>query len=223
MTTKIIKNEQWSVKQLMQKISNKEIRKPKYQRKKKWDTLPKKKKNSSPNVKAYIEFLYETENSVHAITFGQKSYSNSLVYSNIDGNNRINAIKHFMDRPFDIFSEYLKDLFKIFDAINSENILEIKKTFESLSYDQIIKMKTPSKFFRNVDKRKLFEEIRSEEDNIEEEVEKIQKQLMINGKDYFDETVKINVNLFEGYNTDELCKTFEDINKYNSKLTALNY
>ena len=42
---------------------------------------------------------------------------------------------------------------------------------------------------------------------------------MINGKDNFDSTVKINVNIFEGYNTDELCKTFEDINKYNSKLT----
>ena len=42
---------------------------------------------------------------------------------------------------------------------------------------------------------------------------------MLNESDCFDNTVKINVNLFEGYNTDELCKTFEDINKYNSKLT----
>ena len=42
---------------------------------------------------------------------------------------------------------------------------------------------------------------------------------MINESDCFDDIVKINVNLFEGYNTDELCKTFEDINKYNSKLT----
>ena len=42
---------------------------------------------------------------------------------------------------------------------------------------------------------------------------------MINEKNCFDSTVKINVNIFEGYNTDELCKTFEDINKYNSKLT----
>ncbi len=44
MTDKIIKNEQWSVKQLIAKIDNRELIKPKFQRKKKWDTLPKKKK-----------------------------------------------------------------------------------------------------------------------------------------------------------------------------------
>jgi hypothetical protein len=218
MTDKRIKNEQWSVKELISKIDNKEITKPKFQRKKKWDTHPKK-KNSSPNDYAYIRFLFDTENSVHAITFGQETNSQRLFYSNIDGNNRINAIKHFMDRPFEIFNEYLDDLFKIFDKINSENIIKIKDIFKSLSYEQIIKMKTPSKFFRTENIRDLFEEIRVEEDSIEQEVEQIQKHLMINGKDYFDSAVKINVNLFEGYNTDELCKTFEDINKYNSKLT----
>ena len=217
MTDKRIKNEQWSVKQLISKIDNKDITKPKFQRKKKWDTLPK--KNSSPNDYAYIKFLYDTENSVHAITFGQESNSKGIIYSNIDGNNRINAIKHFMDRPFEIFSEYLDDLFKIFDGINSENILKIKDIFKSLSYKQIIKMKTPAKFFRQENKYPLFEEIREKEEDIEQEVEKIQKKLMLNESDCFDDTVKINVNLFEGYNTDELCKTFEDINKYNSKLT----
>ena len=80
-------------------------------------------------------------------------------------------------------------------------------------------MKTPARFFRQEKKYPLFEEIREKEESIEQEVEKIQKKLMINESDYFDDTVKINVNLFEGYNTDELCKTFEDINKYNSKLT----
>lgn len=217
MTNKRIKNEQWSVKQLISKIDNKEITKPKFQRKKKWDSLPK--KNSSPNDYAYIKFLYDTENSVHAITFGQESNSQRIFYSNIDGNNRINAIKHFMDKPFEIFGEYLDNLFKIFDDINSKNILKIKEIFKSLSYNQIIKMKTPAKFFREENKYELFEEIRSKEAAIEENVEKIQTKLMINESDYFDSTVKINVNLFEGYNTDELCKTFEDINTYNSKLT----
>ena len=220
MTSKRIKNEQWSVKQLISKINNKEITKPKFQRKKKWTTLPK--KNCCPNDYAYIKFLYDTENSVHAITFGQESHSQCIFYSNIDGNNRINAIKHFIDKPFEIFSKYLVDLFKIFDDIESKNISkikEIKEIFKSLSYDQIIKMKTPAKFFRLEKKYELFEEIHSKEAVVEQEVEKIQEMLMINGNDHFDTTVKINVNLFEGYTTDELCKTFEDINKYNSKLT----
>ena len=218
MTDKRIKNEQWSVKQLISKIDNKDITKPKFQRKKKWDIFPKKNK-SSPNELDYIKFLYDTENSVHAITFGQESASHRIFYSNIDGNNRINAIKHFMDRPFEIFSEYLKALFDIFDKINSENILKIKEIFNKLSYEQIIKMKTPAKFFRQEDKRELFEEIRVQEEAIEQEVEKIQKKILVNRTDYFESTVKINVNLFEGHNTDELCKTFEDINKYNSNLT----
>ena len=108
MTDKIIKNEQWSVKQLISKINNKEITKPKFQRKRKWDILPQ--KNSTPNEQSYIKFLFDTENSVHAITFGQETNTQSIYFSNIDGNNRINAIKHFIDKPFDIFYEYLTDL-----------------------------------------------------------------------------------------------------------------
>ena len=37
MTNKIIKNEQWYIKNLISKINNNEIYKPKYQRKRKWN------------------------------------------------------------------------------------------------------------------------------------------------------------------------------------------
>jgi hypothetical protein len=219
MTDKRIKNEQWSVKQLISKIDNKEIKKPKYQRKKKWDTLPK--KNSSPNDYAYITFLYDTENSVHAITFGQDSNSERIFYSNIDGNNRINAIKHFMDRPFEIFSEYLDDLKNYIDTLdlsNEDNDL-LKDIFYNLSYNQIMNFKYNKYFNENEHKELYNSKLKIHRDDFEPHIEKIQKKLMINESDNFDSTVKINVNLFEGYNTDELCKTFEDINKYNSKLT----
>jgi hypothetical protein len=56
MTDKIIKNEQWSVKQLISKIDNNEIIKPKFQRKKKWDALPKP-KGDTPNNYSYIKFM----------------------------------------------------------------------------------------------------------------------------------------------------------------------
>lgn len=85
---KHIKNEQWTVKQLISKVNNNEIIKPKYQRKKKWDIEPIKRNTHKPNEKQFIQFLYETNNSVHAITFG-KNENNTL--TNIDGNNRINA------------------------------------------------------------------------------------------------------------------------------------
>lgn len=219
MTDKRIKNEQWSVKQLIAKVDNKEIHKPKFQRKKKWDTLPK--KNSSPNDYAYIKFLYDTENSVHAITFGQESNSKSVFYSNIDGNNRINAIKHFMDRPFEIFSEYLTDLKLYIDTLDlqdeDKNVLKI--IFDELTYNQIMNFKYNKYFNENKLEDLYNSKLKIHRDDFEPHIEKIQEKLRVNGNDNFDSTVKINVNLFEGYNTDELCKTFEDINKYNSKLT----
>jgi hypothetical protein len=219
MTDKTIKNEQWSVKQLITKIDNRELIKPKFQRKKKWDTLPK--KNSSPNDYAYIKFLYDTENSVHAITFGQESNSKSIFYSNIDGNNRINAIKHFMDRPFEIFSEYLTDLKVYIDTLDlqDEDKNLLKKIFDELSYNQIMNFKYNKYFIENKLTDLYNSKLKIHRDDFEPHIEKIQENLKVNGTDNFDSTVKINVNLFEGYNTDELCKTFEDINKYNSKLT----
>ena len=219
MTDKYIKNEQWSVKQLISKINNKEISKPQFQRKKKWDVLPT--KNSTPNDYSYIKFLYDTENSVHAITFGQESNSQSLCFSNIDGNNRINCIKNFIDKPFRIFGEYLEDLNKYIDSIElkTETKILLKKIFSELSYNEIMYFKY-NKYFIENDYTILYNtKLKIYRDEFELYIENIQEKLKVNGTDYFDTTVKINVNLFEGYNTDELCKTFEDINKYNSKLT----
>ena len=136
MTDKRIKNEQWCVKELISKINNQEISKPKFQRKRKWDILPK--NDSTPNEKAYIQFLYDTENSVHAITFGQETTSKKICFSNIDGNNRINAIKHYIDKPFEIFNEYLDDLKVLLDL--SKRFKRI--TLTSLIIERINKIKT---------------------------------------------------------------------------------
>lgn len=219
MTDKRIKNEQWSVKELISKINNQDISKPKFQRKRKWDITPKNENN--PNEKYYIQFLFDTENSVHAITFGQETNSQKICYSNIDGNNRINAIKHFIDRPFDLFDEYL---YELINAINKFDLSqEDKKTlidiFNNLSYTEIMNFKY-NLFFNKNGYASLYPRIQIYRDLIGDKlIEDIQTNLKIKNSENFDSAVKINVNLFEGYNTDELCKTFEDINKYNSKLT----
>ena len=128
MTDKNIKNEQWYVKDLISKILNKKISKPKFQRRKKWNIMPSNVNN--PNEHSYIKFLFKTKNSVHAITFGQETSSNSVTFSNIDGNNRINAIQHFMTKPFEIFPYYLDDLFKLLDTIGGDNVVKIKEHFK---------------------------------------------------------------------------------------------
>lgn len=219
MTDKRIRNEQWYVKELVSRISKCDIIKPKFQRKQKWDITFK--KESIPNEQSYIQFLFDTHNSVDAITFGNDMINNKMIYSNIDGNNRINAIMHFTNRPFDLFPHYLKHLFNLLDTVHTTEteMKEIKQVFCEMSYSDIIGIKTPDRYFRQVKKSMLYAKIRDINTDIEDEVEKIQELLKINGEKEFDTNVKVNVNIFEGYTTDELCKVFVDINKYNSKLT----
>ncbi len=221
MTGKRIKNEQWEVKHLVNKIKQGEIIKPKFQRKKKWDILPK--KTISPNEKDYINFLYETFNSVHAITFGENLSNGPQTYTNIDGNNRINAICHFMERPFDIYSEYLNDLFTFIDEnIKDKEInKKIKNIFLNISYNNLMLFKYNKFFIDNGEEELYKNHLQKLRDYAEPIIEEIQNKLMINRSDRFDTNVKINVNLFEGYSTEELCKIFEDINKFNTKLAEI--
>ena len=221
---KKIRIEQWSVKELIHKIDNNEISKPRFQRKKKWDKHPTKRKNDSnppnPNEREYIEFLYETENSVHPITFGQETTSLKICFSNIDGNNRINALKYFVVKPFKIFPEYLEDIEALINSLDlsKEDKETLQDIFKNLSYNEIINFKYRTYFNEN-GHADLYKKIQIHRDTFEPIEEKLKTRLKIRGEDNFDTCVKINENLFEGYTTDELCKTFEDINKYNTKLT----
>lgn len=223
MTDKRVKNEQWYVKELINKVNNKDIFKPKFQRKRKWTIRPEKTgaKKSIPSEKTYIEFLFKTINSVDAISFGQSSKDGKIIYSNIDGNNRINAITHFMNKPFEIFNDYLNDLIEFIDELDLDQEIKIKliEIFKNLSYNTIINFKY-NKYFIEIGLKDLYQnKLKIYRDEFEVEIEKIQKMLKIKGEENFDTNVKINANIFEGYTHDELCNIFEDINKYTSKLT----
>jgi hypothetical protein len=220
MINKRIKNEQWCVKELIDKINNQEIFKPQFQRKKKWDIQPK--RENTPNIKNYIKFLLETENSVHAITFGQDTTSHKIRYSNIDGNNRINAINLFVNEPLKVFPEYLEDIKNFIDTlsldINDKNTF--KNFFEEISYNDLMNFKYRL-FFKDKGHEEFYKKIKTYREDFEDQelIEKLQTKLKTIKGDNFDASVKINVNLFEGHNTDELSKLFEDINKYSSTLT----
>ena len=214
MTEKIIKNEQWYVKILASKVTNNEIFKPKFQRKRKWDLLPK--KENIPSEKKYIEFLYYTYNSVHAITFGQDH--NKL--SNIDGNNRINAIIHFLEEPFVLFPEKIVNLILFIKNTINENIAnEVEKIITKMRYDELMTFKYKSYFIEKGYDDLYNNHLRNIRDEIEELFDDLIDNMKINGKDRFDNDVIINVNIFIGYSTEELAEIFGGINKYNSGLT----
>ena len=218
---KRVKNEQWSIKDFMSDLHNGKIIKPRFQRKKKWEVLPG--KNRNPNEKEYIEFLFKTENSVHPITFGKTEH----VYSNIDGNNRINAIEHFMRAPFEVFPDHLKELDTFINNIQNqeekykldkEEKEKLKAIFRELSYNEIISFKY-HKYFRNNGNEELYlNKLKQYRDDFEPVIEKTQNKLKLKNDSNFDKVV-INVNIFEEYTTDELCNIFESINKYSTRLT----
>jgi hypothetical protein len=206
---------------LLCKIKNNEIYKPKFQRKRKWNILPDKKDNA-PSEKKYIQFLYDTHHSVHPITFGVISGLNS----NIDGNNRINALAHFMDKPFEIFLEYLLEIIHFIDKnfTDVDIISKIQTGFKTINYDTLMSFKYNKDFFNNkfaFDNDFYDKWLKLKRDEFEDLIECLQKKLKINGEDRFDTTVHVSANLFEGYSTEELCKTFEDINKYNSNFPEI--
>ena len=221
MTDKNVKNEQWTVKTLIAKINNGEISKPQFQRKRKWSIIPDPKNEKTPNDKYYIQFLFNTENSVHAITFGQDPTSSGIYFSNIDGNNRINAIMRFMETPFKTFNTHLDELKMFIDGLTNLELADkesLKQIFSTMSYYEIMHFKY-QKYFKDHNHDSLYDKIKIHRDEFEPVIEKLQAKLTIRDREHFDTNVKINVNIFEGYNTDELNKTFEDINKYSGNLT----
>ena len=218
-----VKNEQWYVKDLIGKIKKSDIIKPKYQRKKKWDLQPK--KESNPDIRSYIEFLFQTKNSIHAITFGQTAKNNKIVYTNIDGNNRINAISKFVENPFEIFPEYLEELKEKLIIINKKEIDQfligqLLAIFKRISYKNILDAFDVEDLLKTLGEEEFFNNYI--ENNCDTAIQKFLKNIRKKFKPddvNFNNDILINVNLFNGYNTDELCKIFEDINKFNSRLT----
>ncbi len=216
MTDKHIKNENWYIKTLVSKVKTNEIYKPKYQRKRKWELFPNSKKENVPSEKKYIEFLYDTYNSVHAITFGVDKFK----LSNIDGNNRINAIVHFVDEPLSLFPEKLYKLKEFITSNIDKNIAdEIEKIMIKMSYEELMLFKY-NKYFIEKGLNDLYNtHLKKLRDELEPYFDELINSMKINNKDRFDNDVQINVNIFTGYTTEELAEVFGKINQYNSGLT----
>ena len=74
-------------------------------------------------------------------------------------------------------------------------------------------------FFKDKYQQLYDEHLKIMRDDLEPLFDELIEQMKINNVDRFDETVKINVNLFLGYTTEELADVFSKINQYNSGLT----
>ena len=216
---KNVKNDQWSVKLLASKVENHEIIKPKYQRKRKWDELPK--KETFPSEKNYILFLLDTYNSVHAITFGQSIGTNGLELSNVDGNNRINAILHYLKEPFCLFPEKLDDILLLIKnkVDDKTSFCKIEGIIKNMTYCEVLEFKY-NKYFIEKGAGDIYNtHLKNIRDEMEPYFDTLASNMKINNKDRFDTDVKINVNIFEGYTIEEMADKFRAMNSFDTKMT----
>jgi hypothetical protein len=79
-----------------------------------------------------------------------------------------------------------------------------------------------NKFFEEIGEKVFYNEyLKNKRDEFEPYFEDLIRYLKISNGDRFDTNVKININLFENYTTEELNSLFGEINKYNNVLTEI--
>lgn len=212
----------FSPREIQELIKLKQLIKPKYQRKKKWSIFFKKK--TIPNIKDYIKFLYINTFSFDIITLSSQIKNNKQIYINIDGNNRINAICHFLNNPLKIFPEYLEKFLKFSKSKlkNEEEVKKIKEYMEKLNYCDIINFSW-SKNFKNFDEDLYKNKLGNGDlirDDGEEYIDNIKNNLKI-GNLRFDDIVRIPVAICKNYKISDLIKIFVDINEANTSMTPI--
>ncbi len=225
-----ISNDKWTVGGLLKNKKN--IIKPKFQRKKWWTVQPVINGKPKPNYREYIDFLFDTKNTIDPISFGEENKiinGESITrYVNVDGNNRINAIITFMQTPLIIYPEYLKPFSELLDTFVIKNIIttQDKEKFihflTNLDYEKLSRLKHfKSLYEKNQEIKTILNKITNidERDNIELAIFAIQKELLFDNNDNFDQTVIINVNIFKKATFEELCMIFQNINKHNHCLS----
>ena len=216
-----VTNTSWSVEKLILCINDNSITKPKFQREKSWIIQPDG-NNRKANYREFIDFLFKNRNSVSPISFGEIIEDRGKKYVNVDGNNRLNAIYAFINTPFLIYPEYVKDITEIINIlpINDDKKKKIRHFFETMSYNTLSRFRRFSSLYKGDETFDIFENLKKKNiDKFEQKLEQIQKELLIFEQDCFDKVVMININLFTNADYSMLSTIFENINKHPNSLS----
>ena len=93
-----VKTERWTVDVFQLKFTEGRLRKPRIQRKKRWDETM---------VHDYIEFITRHQNTCLPFFVNEIDMHARLIYMLFDGNNRVNAILDFLNRPLSVMREFI--------------------------------------------------------------------------------------------------------------------
>ena len=224
MTKKYIETKTISVETLKNDIDTNELSKPRCQRKAKWEKLPKKDK-TVPNKKDYIIFLHNTEHSGDLIHIAL--LPNNQGANNIDGNNRITSILEYINKPFDLFEEYLHNIYEWISTLqfeieetdkeNNEDKLKtiLKDFFKNLTYNECkyFDYKKQLEKTQNILYNKYFMKYRDDFEN--KKLDKlIIEKIKTNNNNFLDDKLKIAVNYYYNYTEEEASKIYISLNQY---------
>jgi len=216
--------ETWFVEQLVSAIDQRRVRKPRCQRKKRWQLFPSTTSKCS-NYQDYIKFLYTTCHTIEVISMAKKILDHQEIYMNIDGNNRINAIHYFYHHPLEILGEIdtQEKKVKLFENLIAKGGKKMKEFLEKISYPDFIDQKNLGNYILENGPNEIKDLWRSFSSTdiqlYEKELDIAQKLLKVNGNRRFDQTVKINLVIFTNVDDTELSNIFASINKNNNPLT----
>ena len=217
-----IENTTWSICTLLDYY--KLISKPKFQRKSNWINLPDDDNSNKPNNKEYMEFLIKNKNSINPISLGYNIKEDKECYIIIDGNNRLNCIIKFYNKPYKLFKEYYEKIINLIDnndEILTNDKLELKKSIFNLNYDEIASFR---RFKDTINTINTIDTIDIKISNefiriLEDELIEISKKFLLKNKARIDQDVKININIFKNVDMNKYSEIFEDINKHSNSLS----
>lgn len=188
------------------------------------------KNKSIPNTKSYIEFLRKTGHNVGTLVQAKQSTEDR--YTNIDGNNRINAIVEYWAEPFKIYPEKLEDLMrcveeeKLHFGPEQESVREqLREIFKGMSYPDFMNLQfhayPPNGYFTNKHQEFWSKSLEKYRDAIEKHIKLIQHDFHLNcdNTQRFGQ-VRIPIRIFINYTMEELSTIFEEINKNYAPLTG---
>ncbi len=206
---------QWALHELVQAIEQKQICKPRCQRKKTWQLLSA--TGDESNCLDYIKFLYETCSTVEAITFARFTKQESKdVFSAVDGNNRLRAITIFCQKPLSLF----KENFALLRQTGSPYAVFVA-FLESIPYAALVTLKSIERYIKNklpadsavthIWQNDMDAAMR---DYIEDEFESVvMHQLLIDKTHHFHLFVTINLVVFTNPDEEQLAYIYHSLNK----------
>lgn len=236
----IVKNETWSIEHLVL-ICNK-IRKPKFQRDARWKVLPCNDTTTKiPNYQEYIQYLIDYKNNVTPITLATEIVDGEEQYLAIDGNNRINAILTFLNKPSFVFPHFFIEIETFIKSIKTKKEKEEEETEEkekedkeediktclidqikNLTYDQIHNCPNRLKKMSNFEKYPAYfdeGDYENIEDNIFKLFDKVRFRETKCNYVYFKKDIDIQINKISNGTIDDYNKLYERSNKYTSNFS----